>query len=428
MSHSRYPQQLFYEKLALWGIILSCIALTLGAYRDYAARPATSVHPALPFGLEWIERDNGVALRDFPLMWQFCRQVWNRKIERPYSTQGQREIFRNWMPELKKGMPVAYAPTVILWYGPFVLLGPEAAFVAFCILSAGLFAALAKYYLLPRIQSVEQARYLLISLFSISALSCFRIGQNPFVTTAIIAAAWWIIYDFNAQKRRALNWKHETALAGLLLIMTAKPNLAVVLGGVYVAARLWRPLLGAAAAALILCALLSDRFGGWPQWAHDYLALVSDYHQTGLGEFLYYGPELSTNLMSYLIQMCALEPEAASHISKIVWLGAMAVLILLHWRKKITPQQFFILNFANFLLFCPSLSGTDDWTICLIIAEAPFFWDKRHFWLKALALVLAVDFYQAHRTLWEFTPLPFPAKLTLLVWALCHAQQARLKR
>jgi len=411
----------FYRSFFIWLLVASCLAVTVGTLPKYAARPANSEHPDIPFGLEWNPLEKGVSLRDFPLMMQFVSHVWNHEIDRPYSLAGQEEVFHRWSPALHSGMPIAYAPPVILWYAPFLPFSPPVAFTLFCLCNTVFVYLLWRRFLLPRMQILSQIQLLLLAFFSISFLSTFRIGQNPIATTCLIALGWSLIYDWRSATKRVLNWKSECLLALILFVLSAKPNVALMFGCVCLAAGIWRPVVVSVALFAAACAALASHFGGWPTWLNDYLALLDNYHLTGLGNFLYYGPDASTNFVSYAMQVLAMSSGTAAAISRYVWLGGIATLLLLVWTRKISLLNFYLLNFAHFLLFCPSLSGTEDWTICLLIADAPFFKNQRHYWLKIILVIGVVDFYQAHRTPWEFIPIPFPCKLTLLVMAVMEA-------
>src|SRR5437868_10624653 len=77
----------------------------------------------LPAGV--MEGGNGkLIFRDFHLHRAFVERIWKKVTVRPYTQEGQKEIFKNWIPSADRGLPHPYSPVIALILAPFVWMGP----------------------------------------------------------------------------------------------------------------------------------------------------------------------------------------------------------------------------------------------------------------------------------------------------------------
>ncbi len=406
----------FYRRFLMIGILSACLFITFSSISQHHAYPATADHPYLPSGTVWIPQDRTVQSKDSFAMLEFCRQTLAGKLKRPYSIAGQEQMFHNWCPLLHDGMPLPYAPPIFIWYSIFTFLPPEIACLAYCFLEIFLLALVFQFYLFPRAPTLVQLRYLLLTFASLSFLGCFKSGQNAIFTLTYLTLGWAAIYNHSTKKLFVRDLKKNLIAAVALLILSAKPNFALFLATVYLAAEAWIPLIIASSGFAAICVALQSHLGGWPTWFLDYSHLVNSYYPGGMGNFIHISADQSSSLMSFLIQTTPLSAATSSEICRILWPAVTVFLLFLKWSKKISISEFFVLNFANLNLFCPSFSGSDNWLIGLLITESVFFQNNRFVWLKALLLVGVVDLLQWDPLPWASYPIPFPCKLILLGW------------
>lgn len=418
-THGR--RMAFYQRVLFYSLIGAWLLTMFTIYRGTIRSSADVRHPAPPFGIEWEESEQAYSYRDFPLMMTFCRQIWHRQVERPYSLAGQKQIFQNWMPGLQRGMPVAYSPTVLLWSWPLNFVSPATGYGLMSVINLVVMLLLLRRFLFPRAASLGHLFLMAIPLFSVSFLCCLRMAHNPILSCGLIALTWSLLYDSSRQRELAVGFGTEFLLALILFGLSAKPHVAFVLGTVLLAARLWRPVLVATVAFVVAAWCFSPMLGGWPVWVQDYVALMGGYHEKGMGSFLYFGPEVSTNFAACLVQLTSLSSEFLSRLSLFIWLGATAWLLVARWRGRLGLRDFFLLQYANFFLFSPSLAASEDWVLILLVAEAPFFrkGGTAFAWgMKAALLFAAVNLEQLSGTALATLPIPFIAKALLAVFAL----------
>lgn len=410
-----------YKRVIILTLIVAVSLTFLRAYYAYYF-PGETAQPPLPFGAERIDNDNHqLFYRDFLVLMTFSHQVWHHQIERPYSLDGQKQSFYHWFPDAEYGLNVAYAPTVLLWTWPLQLFSGQIDFLLMSLVNAVILFALARAYLFPRATCFPHLLLIGLGLINMSLFFCLTAAHNSILSCGVIALTWSWIGDRDQHGAVPLGAWKEFALALLLFVLSAKPHVAFTLGLILLAAKLWRPVAAAVVAFVVSVYCLSPLLGGWPTWFNDYLALVIGHSQEKLGDFLYYGPELSSNFYGFIVQVCPIATDMALRLDSLLWAGGLLVAILFRCVGKLSLRHFFYAVYSLFFLFSPSLSLAEDWVIVLLVAEVPLFKQNRSWPLwaaTALLLFVALNLRQFPNTGLAHIPLLFPAKFLLVALGL----------
>lgn len=408
-------------------LLLAAVVAALGVCAAYSAllqRRAAAGHPELPFGVTYDAPGGVYLLNDFATHFHFCRAIWNRVHPRPYTPEGQEAMFRSWSEAIRAGMPFAYSPSLVALARPFVGWPPAAAFACFSLLQAVLLAAFVWKYVPPRLGDRWQLAQAVAALGSLSLLSTFWIGQTSIVSTVLLAAAWALL---TVAERRSL--LQEGLLGILLWMLSSKPSIGILLGFWLLAFRAWRALGMGALLCGLSCLWTAPLLGGWPLWISDYLHLLGNYHQDGIGAFMAPGlpPRILTNLFGFLVQSTPLSDAAAAGLCRDLWLAGLAALTGLAALRRIRPPHFLQLSLVWFLVFCPHVSATEDWALVLaVLADGRPQRPARGLWILLLVLA-AVNLRQGIGS--EHLALALGAKIALLAtWAADAIQLQRRQR
>jgi len=149
-------------------------------------------------------------------------------------------------------MPFPYPPPFLFAVIPFAFQPYWLAYLAWILLTAGLFLVATRLYLPPRFAFAHPA-----------GIVNAAIGQNGFLTSSVF------LFGLSALATRPFT---GGAIFGLLVI---KPQLAVLVPVALLAAREWRAIGGAALSATGLLALAALAFG--PEPYRGFLAMTADY-------------------------------------------------------------------------------------------------------------------------------------------------------
>ena len=166
--------------------------------------------------------------------------------------------FAGWLAHPLPLHPFLYPPHYLLLLLPFGAMPPALGAVVFLLAS---FALMAAALILLSEKRDERLLYVLAALLSPAAAIAVWLGQNSFLTAALLVGG------FALAKRRPL-------LAGILLgVLTYKPQFWLMVPIALIAARQWKTL-GAALGSAALLALTSLVVFGPAPW-EDWLSLMT---------------------------------------------------------------------------------------------------------------------------------------------------------
>ncbi len=169
-----------------------------------------------------------------------------------------------WLTAKLSLRPWVYPPSYLLLVLPFGFVGLVASYVLFQVTTAGALAV--SVFKIPELDTVSRRTIALAALISPAAAVNAILGQNGFLTGAILVAG------VGQLGRRPY-------AAGLILgLATIKPQFAILGPFALIAAREWKALLAAAASAVGLAAISIPVFGlsAWTIWIQQTLtSLVS---------------------------------------------------------------------------------------------------------------------------------------------------------
>ena len=173
-------------------------------------------------------------------------------------TEAMNARFAGWLAHPLPLHPFLYPPHYLLLRLPFGAMPPALGAVVFLLAS---FALMAAALILLSEKRDERLLYVLAALLSPAAAIAVWLGQNSFLTAALLVGG------FALAKRRPL-------LAGILLgVLTYKPQFWLMVPIALIAARQWKTL-GAALGSAALLALTSLVVFGPAPW-EDWLSLMT---------------------------------------------------------------------------------------------------------------------------------------------------------
>ena len=392
--------------LVFLGAAALCGLAFLGGPARWPARPRTADGQALPYGAR-IAPQGGFIVQDFSVHRNYLRQIRDHAADRPYRLEDQEGMFRRWLPLAATGEPHAYSPAALLLSLPWLSLPPRAAFTAFTLFNIAAALLLLGWGILPRVKNLAQAAAVLAAFAGQSFLTTIMIGQSSVLTTCGLACGWFLL------RWRQSVWRGLGAGA-VLWALAAKPSAAVILLALVLGARAWLALGTAVILTILSWLVLAGHYGGLETGVRDYLSLLGRYHAVGMTPFMAGGmlPQNCTNLNSFLMRLAPGLGGRAFFLSQVLFAGSLAGVTLLRWAGRISLSEQFQALLLAFLLFCPHLGFTEDWAICLFVAEGAFFREGAAPWLKAALVAAAVYLHGG----WVF-----PAKLILSAWWLAES-------
>lgn len=277
--------------------------------------------------------------------------------------------------------PPPYAWLVV----PFVPLGPQAmTYLWLALLAAALLAA---WWLAAPGRHARKALWLLGALAWYPLLYGVGLVQPDLFLVLIVAAAWWL----SAHGR-------PYAAGAVLGLSVIKPQLALVLPLVLLAAGRWRAVTSCAAVAAVLAVASVVAIG--PHGLADYRSLLAMEQAVPNNRYFTLAYPLGAGTLSYAAAAC------------VVLIGVVAAF----FGRRADDDRIFTLG-----LLSTALSATywhlQDFTI-LVLAAWLFWRSSPPGWQRAWLLVVAVTAEFA----WGFTPLPLLiAVATWLVFAALPA-------
>lgn len=335
-----------------------------------------------------LQDDGNHAFRDFHLHRAFIERIWGKIITRPYTQEGQTEIFKNWIPTANKGLPHPYSPTAAILLAPFLWVNAWTAYYLFAAINFALLLVLFWFYLANRARNTwELASYTIMGA-SMSAVHTIAIGQTAIVTIAALALLWHVLYDPHLKQFRRIDWEQDTVLALILFFLSAKPQMAFVAGLLVLSARAWR----AAAFGVLLFTLnfaaMLPYYGGWPTALTDYFHFLRNYNKDAMGPFFQwcFNYEGASDPAGFLSISLGVAERSTAFICQWITLAASAIVLILAWIKKIAPAATFQLVLVTLLVAAPYLRTSEDIAVALVIAEGCILGFQKP-WVEALKLL-----------------------------------------
>jgi alpha-1,2-mannosyltransferase len=265
-------------------------------------------------------------------------------------TAALNQRFAGWLTFTLNLHPWVYPPTFLLLFLPFGLLPPQASLAVF--LATGFIALLATALLY-----VGRGQPRCIVAFSL--LLCpavpFNVmtGQNAFFTSALLVGGFGLL-------------GRSPVLAGALLgLLSFKPQLWLMVPIALLAARQWRALGSATAAALLLALLSLVVFGPdiWRAW----LALIT-------GTDLAYSAWLTNGRLNGVSVFACVTwlgaPQAVASLMQVVAVTAAASIVYAVFRRPASGQLQLAALLAATMLAAPHASASD--AVLLALATSLF--------------------------------------------------------
>lgn len=336
----------------------------------------------ISFGI-W-HNNGGLRIIDFPFTFNFTKAFWLE--ERPmgisiYSAANHLQVIRGWIGmDAEHSLTFGYTPTMLLILSPLVLLSPA---IAYCVFNgAGL---LAVWWQTRPVRC--RLGLGLLSFISPLSMLCFFMGQNSFITGA------GLLFLYERSRSGFEKLSHRQAILSTLLLwaLTAKPPIALTVGVVLLGMRQWRPVLFAALLTLATTLAISPLLGSG--WADDYIQLITTYNRVLADPVFTSGhyPKHMANLVGVLSVDFNLPDDIASRISSFIWLGALAGLVVLGPRLRLSVGGFWSIGVLLYLLFCPHVSSYEVLQVILLVPFCiPALSEKLHW--KELTLLCMVFF------------------------------------
>jgi hypothetical protein len=343
-------KSLFWAGLLAWLALAALIStLQLEAWHKKS--------PASPFGI-FAGPGGVIIVQDFSYNRLFLRAIEDRVTPHPYRFADQEKIARAILPHGVSGLTVAYSPVALVLASPLLAVpGFQAYAIYVLVCSAGIawwFGA----EMLPGVESWRQLAAAAVVLGSLCLLATYQLGQTAILTTPLIGALWAIL---RREGRRG--WLADGLLALVFWALCVKPSVAVVPLMLLLAARAWRAL----ALGVLLLALtwlwVAPKYGGLVTGLADYAYLLNHYNNADFTPFL---------RRDYVPGHDA-ETHAWFAFDRTMLLLLNAGLLAARWGGRLSASDHFQGAVWAFLLFSPYLLPSEDWLICLLIAEGAFF-------------------------------------------------------
>lgn len=345
-------------------------------------------------------------------------RILNKTTSRPYTQEGQKEIFKNWIPTATQGLPHAYSPTTGLLLAPFVWMDVWTGYYVYVAINLALLAALLNGYLLPRARNNWELAAIGIFCLSLSVMHIIGIGQTAILTLGALALLWHLVYDPEQKRLYPSKWFQDVVLGVILFLLSAKPPMALLAGAVLLGARRWRAASLGAALFAANFTLMLPYYGGWPYAVTDYLSFLQHYNREDLEPFFreclnYGGASDPTGFMGKLF---GLPEQTTMRLCQLVTFIVMPATIVLAWLKKIGPSTAFQIQLTLFLIASPFLRTSEDIAIVLLVAEGCLFGIQSRF-VEITKLIL---FFLLMNLIFWYGSWHYPIKLIMLFIVLAR--------
>lgn len=347
------PDGLTFAALVALTVILFSSVGTLPDWQPGAAEAARRAK--FPTG--------SLPVQDFAYIFNYARRAVETPGVSPYSVEQHRAFLTAWMgPHVASALCFAYSPLVVLLLVPLFPLPTTWAWLVWNLLGAW-----AAAWGLRRLAGADGTLLSIgrLVLISPTAFHCLALGQTALLATGGLTAILALGRSDSGFSSPA-TW----VTAACLLVLAAKPPLAVVAAVALLAADRWRPVVVATGAALVVLA------GAILWWSvalvPDYLALVGRYNVVDANPLFRagYTPGFMSNLRNALLRVTPLDDARASGMSALVLAPVLAlpVLLAVALRRAIAPERALAWTVMGYALFSPHLSPTEDLLLLLPLA------------------------------------------------------------
>src|SRR5262249_6358237 len=251
-------------------------------------------------------------------------------------------------------------------------------------------------------------------------LACLALGQTALLTTAGL-----LFLATHSVKEPPSRWRSELAEALVLWLLTAKPPVAGAAGVSLLACRRWRPVGLAALMTLVSTLALMPLLGSG--WAGDYLQLVTRYDADHADPAFAWSlvPSYMSNLRAVLELYLGGADGIASKLGSILWLTALASLMLAVWMRSVLPGKRWSLAIRADVLLAPHVNFAEGLHLSVLaclpagggMVCLPPVGVAGLLWLTPSAPATAVG--------WRWPLLPFLGKLALASMVFCSAAEVR---
>jgi hypothetical protein len=298
----------------------------------------------------------GLRVQDFASHVRFTRAVWSGLAREGhnsvYTPAAHRRFMRDWTGQpgavANRALPFGYSATMLLVLGPLCRLSEAWAYAAW----TGLGLAAIWWMLSPgRPLALVSA----LCFLSPPCLACLALGQTALLTTAGL-----VFLATRSVKEPPNSWWSELAEALILWLLTAKPPVAVTAGVGLLACRRWRPVGLAALMTLLSTLALTPLLGSG--WVSDYLQLVSRYNAERADPAFAWSlvPSYMSNLRAILNLYLGIADGTASKIGSLLWAASLAGLMVVAWKRYLTPGKAWFLAILAYVLLAPHVNFTED--------------------------------------------------------------------
>jgi hypothetical protein len=350
------------KRILLLFVGLWCLLVVVWANQTIARLQAEG-RPDYPFGV-FPAGHGRTCVQDFSYNMLYFEGIGHRLVEHPYRMADQEKLMRRILPFATSGMTHAYSPVALVLAQPLLALPGRERYLAYTVLCALGIVLLFHFCLLPRMESNGQFWALAICLTSVCVLLAFEVGQSVLITTTLMGFFWTLL-----RTRRLGSLRSDVALAVLFWALCLKPSVAILPAMLLLGARAWKPLLIGIALLLITWAFTANDYGGWWTGLRDYAYLLNHYNGDAMTTFMQRG--LVSKTWGEMI-----DPRFPTHlflVERALILAMSVGLVLLRWLHRIDASEHFQGMIGTFLLFSPYLLPSEDWILCLLVVEGPFF-------------------------------------------------------
>lgn len=375
-------------------------------------------------------RQESIGIQDFAYYMTVFSAFWSGKTNSIYDPNSQAKALSSLLGlQTAAPMPVAYSPSALLIYYPFILLSEHSLFTAY-LFWVGVSLTLLVVALLPYLRKDEElkglsryrsALYGIIAFYSSAMFSGVALGQTAILGLALCL----LLFNMTKEPSRSRSLITDVLSAGTVLVLSIKlPYLAI--GGLTLLlfAR-WRAIILTAAGGVILVVFGGLRFG-W-EWMLQFSDALSLYTRVFPARYSLAAPlEAMTGFRWAFAEW--LGDSLAQRIALIVYLGSMLVCLLIFLRNslaRLVPSSYygraaFSILVGIYLLFSPHANFYEDLLVLIPVlicsaGEGSQPSSNRGIIVTALALVLVLN-HEFFPT--SAAPLLWLVKLLLIAYGL----------
>jgi hypothetical protein len=289
---------------------------------------------------------------DFSTIFHFSKALYENKVERPYTTEGQLETYEHWLHEPRAYvMPVSYFPTCFQLWGSLSFLSVQQAFLLWNLLGASIAFMVTREF--QKTFSPLKGSLLSMVIFLSSAGYCaFFFGQTGLLFTGLL-----ILLSkppFSSQKQSIFtSWA--------LLVLLSKPPGAVLGWSLLIVQKRWREFFLSLIAPALITAIFCHQHGG-VQTLLDYIHWIRSCNVVSIGENFSKAitPLFQSNWIALATEKTSFTPATIYSLNQILLFGGFLLGIIFMGLKKINFTQAPLWLGWLYLLFSPYLVITED--------------------------------------------------------------------